>query len=383
MKVLGNLPIVKTNDANIPFGGRIQNETASQPGTPVVDDVLQDIFSNLYKLLTLTGITPTNGFDNELTQYQIVQALQKLPNATNDIEQVLSLDGSVWSVPLNIDIVPNKYFFIARAEEQYVGGTSYTFKGTSATSYSFTSDGFEASDQLIVIIDTSGVRAYSLFAGRAQDVFTVMGSPVSYNNGNKMYYQFEGRLLSDDPSSVDLESVIHDDYGNTEIVLTQMIYVSGYILCLCFRPTGNIYFFVQFAINDLSVSVPVNIIGASFGTSSDFAPYIYAIDNFVYVTNGMNSTANDYSTRKLLFSGSGSSLTSVSTLSIDASFVKTTSAAIKGNFLYTLVLGVLKKFDLTSGAATTVGTYQNGVGQLFYYNGYIYFTSGEVARKWF
>ena len=120
MKVLGNLPITKKNDSNIPFGARIQNETSTQEGTPVVDDVLQDILSNSYKLLALTGISPTNNFDSEATQYQIVEALQKLPNATNDIEQILSLDGNVWSVPLNIDIIPNKYFFIARAEEKYV-----------------------------------------------------------------------------------------------------------------------------------------------------------------------------------------------------------------------------------------------------------------------
>jgi len=163
MKILANLvSLVKRTDSNLPFGKTIQDETETQEGTPIIADLMQDFFSNWYRLLEMAKITPTDNFDGDSTQYQLVDALKKLPNDLNDVERVLTLDGTVWSVPFDLSILPNKYFFIARASEDYIAGTSYTFKGTGTETYSFTSKGFKSGSQIIVVIDLSGVRAYLL-----------------------------------------------------------------------------------------------------------------------------------------------------------------------------------------------------------------------------
>lgn len=162
MKVLGNLSVDKDTNAKYPLGSNIQNETDTLNGTPVVREIYGDILMNLYRILELTNITPTDTEDNKDTQFQLVEALKKLPNSLNDIEQVLTLSGSVWSVPFDLSILPNKYFFIARASENFVDGTTYTFKGTGAIELPFTSSGFNGSDELLIIIDNSTVRAYSL-----------------------------------------------------------------------------------------------------------------------------------------------------------------------------------------------------------------------------
>ena len=384
MKVLGNLSIVKKDDANIPFGASIQNETTTQEGTPVVDDVIQDVLSNLYRLLELAKITPTNAFDNDLTQYQIVEALKKLPNSLNDIEQVLSLDDTVWSVPFDLSILPNKYFFIGRASEGYVSGRPYTFKGTGTTEYSFSSPGFNSSDEVIVVIDSSSVRAYSITPLTSNgDVFTSLGSPLAFNDGNVMRYQDEGKLLSDVPSIVDLEVVLRSEYDDSSLIINDMFYIGGFILCFCFIPAGNLYFFRQFQIDDLSSSDLVNIVGVSFGNSDNFLPNVYVSGSSPYVTNSMNNLVDDFKIVKLDYDPSEPNLTYVSAIELDDTFVKTTNAVIKTGNLYTIVSGALNRFNLTTGVKTLMGNYTGVVGQLFWFNGYPYFTSGEVAKRWF
>ena len=81
MKVLGNLPVNKDSNSIYPFGANIENETDTVSGTPVVREIYGDILMNLYRLLELTGVTPTDTEDNDSTQYQLVEALKKLPNS--------------------------------------------------------------------------------------------------------------------------------------------------------------------------------------------------------------------------------------------------------------------------------------------------------------
>lgn len=384
MKVLGNLDVVKKSNINLPFGAGIQNETDSQDGTPVVDDILQDILSNLYQALKLAKITPTDTFDSNVTQYQIIEALKKLPNSMNDIEQVLSLDGDTWSVPFDLTILPNKYFFIARASDNYIGGRSYSFKGTGVTTYGFTSTGFSSGDELIVVIDHSGVRAYSLTSTITQnEVFTVMGSPLSFNDGNKIYYQENGKLISDSPSIKDLQVVLQSEYEDSSLVLIDVFIIGGFALCYCFIPSGNQYFFRQFSLDDLSASLLVTLVGASFGTSDDFAPYVYIQGSSLFITNNLNANANDFDIAKLDYDPGEPSLTYVSSIEIDNLFDKTINAVIKTNILYTMIDGILTRYSLISGVRELVGAFPVVSGQLFWFNGSAYYSSGEVAKKWF
>jgi hypothetical protein len=163
MKILANLAsLVKRIDSNLPFGSTIQDETETQAGTPIVADLMQDILSNLYRLLEVTKITPTNAFDGYSTQYQLVDALKKLANSMNDIEQVLTLDGTTWSVDLDLTILPNKYIFLARASDDYDIAETYSFKGSGTDTYSFTSEYFKTGNLLLIVIDTGTIRSYTI-----------------------------------------------------------------------------------------------------------------------------------------------------------------------------------------------------------------------------
>jgi hypothetical protein len=384
MRTIKQLPIPQNSDSKFPQS-TILNETETEEGTPVVEEIYGDILTNHYKLLQEVGIAPTGTQDNDDTQYQILEALKKLPNSLNDIEQILTLTGTVWGIPLNIDYLPNKYFLVARASENYVEGTAYTFKGSSATVLGFTSDGFKGGDELLVIIDSSNVRAYSLSAlnQSPDDVFTVMGNPISFNDTNKMWYEENGNLISDVPSTNYLEGVIRVDVSDGTILVNDIFVLNGFVLCFCVVPATNVYFFRQFDLNDFSASDAVTLSGTSFASVSDFSPYVYAKQGFVYVTNAMNTTVNDYSITKLNYNSVTATLTFVSTISLDVSFVKTSNAVVKSDLLYTMISGFLYSYNLISGTKVSLGIYSGVIGQLFGFNGEVYFSSGEVAKKWF
>jgi hypothetical protein len=129
--------------------------------------------------------------------------------------------------------------------------------------------------------------------------------------------------------------------------------------------------------------LPVAITGTSFSNASDFMPYVFSDGLNIYVTNNMNSTANNYSIAKLSYNSGTATLASVGVFSLDNTFVKTSNATIKNGLLYTMISGVLNSFNLTSGAKIALGNYSGVAGQLFSFNGQIYFNSGEVAKKWF
>lgn len=382
MRTIKNISIPQNTDSKFPFG-TIKNETDTEDGTPVIEEIYGDILTNIYKLLQSVGITPTATQDSDTSQYQILEALKLLPNSLNDIEQVLGLDLTTWSVPFDLDFLPNKYFFVARASENYVAGTTYTFKGTTDTEYGFSSSGFKSGDELLVIVDTSGVRAYSLsfLSGTATEVFSVMGTPIAFNDTNKMWYQEMGQLMSDVPSVDYLENIIRVDLSDGTILLNDILVMNGYVLCFCLIPATNTYFFRQFILSDLSVSLPVAIVGTTFDDTDDFLPYIYAQQGVVYVTNSMNTTADDNEVSKLNFTAGN--LTFVSTTTLDTDFVKTSNAVIKSGLLYTMILGVLESYSLTSGVKASLGNYSGVAGNLFGFNGQVYFSSGEVAKKWF
>jgi len=384
MKIIEQLSIPKQVDSDFPFGAII-NETDTEDGTPVVREVYNDHLVNNYKLLEEVGITPSGAEDNETNGYQILEALKKLPNVLNDIEQILSLSTTIWSIPLNIDLLPNKYVFVARASEDYVAGTTYSFKGSTATEYPFTSSGFKASDELLIVIDQSTVRAYSLSAlsNAPTEVFAVMGTPVAFNDTNKMWYQESGQLLSDVPSVDYLESIIRVDVSDGTVLLNDIFVLNGYVLCFCIVPASNTYFFRQFILTDLSASTAITLSGASFSNASDFMPYVYAEQGVIYITNDMNSSADDFSISKLNYNPGAGTLTFVSTTDMDNSFVKTSNAVIKLGLLYTMISGVLESYSLTSGVKLSLGSYSGVAGQIFSFNGQVYFNSGEVCRKWF
>jgi len=382
MRKISQLPVVKQVDADFP-NGAIINETDTNDGTPVVREIYNDPLVNLYRVLDITGVVADGDEDRE-GNYQLVEALQKLPNLLNGVEHSLSLSSGVWSIPVDLAFVPNKYIFIARATDAYVSGT---FKGFNTTpNYSFTSAGFNAGDEVLIIKDNSGVRAYSLTGvsgggGIVDTITTIMGMPLQYNNDVVLRYQSNGTLMTDIPSVSNVQSTIRAFVADTGVIVTDMFITQNKLICVVYFPTEITYKFYDFSLSNLNVPTLMSISGFTIPVGTDFTPYFYADDQYIYITNDNGTTVND--NRVTLATIGAHSLTYSSIVTLDTSFVKTTNGALKEKKLYTFVDGKLSRFDVNTGSVIDLGTYDSVVGQLFSFRDNVYFGSGEIARKWF
>lgn len=388
MRVLEQLSeLVKEVSANMPWGGII-NETDTQDGTAVVRELYNDPLVNLYKILDVTGIEPDGTEDGEtagiggVPKYQIVEALKRLPNVLNDIEQILTLSGTTWSVPFDLTKLPDKYVFFARVTDDYVSGDFIGNVGI--TSYPFSSSGFSASDEVMVVIDQSGVRAYKLGGSNTvtNDVFTVMGIPVAFNDQPLVYYQEQGVLLTDAPKADYLESIIRTDESDATIILYDIFILQNHVVCCCYIPGTITYKFFSFSISDLTVSTELSVSGITIGVGTDYEPYFYADEENIYITNNANTSANDYEVAVLNYVVGSDELLYQATVSFDNTFVKTTNGAMKNKKVYTFVNGNLESYDVNTGVKASLGSFNGIQGNLFTYNGQIYFTGGEVAKIW-
>jgi len=113
MRTVKHLPIgtpQNPNTTRFPDGG-IVNETTTSKGTPIVEEIIGDILENSYAILRAAKIEPNGGQDGEDTEHQLLKALKSLTNDLNDSEQSLTLDGTVFSIPLNLALFPEKYFY--------------------------------------------------------------------------------------------------------------------------------------------------------------------------------------------------------------------------------------------------------------------------------
>ncbi len=365
----------------------IINETDTQPGTPVAREVYGDILTNLYKVLRLAGITANGNEDNELNGYQLVKAIQSLPNLFNDTEQILNLTGTVFSVNLDISLLPSKYFLFARAAEASVSSVVYTFKGTAvAPVYGFTPVmPFNSGDELLLILDPAGVRAYNLTAlanNGASEIFTPFGSPLAFNDGSKLYYQSEGQLYSDVPEKFDLQSAIQVLAGDGTILVYEMMIITGYVVCLCLVGSTQTYRLYKFSLTDLATPSLMTIIGASFPVGSDNKPYIYTNGQSLYISNNTGNNANDNKLDVFAFNFGSNNITKTGSVTLDAGFQKTTNVVMVGTKLYTFIGGVLQQYDTIGGAVTYIASYPGFIGIVFTLNGSPYYTNGEVAKKW-
>lgn len=384
MKVLGNLPVVKDSNVIYPFGSAIKNETETEQGTPVVREIYNDPLMNMYKILELVGVTPTDEEDNNTNGYQLVEAIKKLPNSLNDIEQVLSLSGIVWSVPFDLAYLPNKYVCFARASEDYINSVSYAFKGTGVLELPMNSPtGFNANDELIVIIDTGAVRVYSLtkLTSLGTEIFTVMGTPISFSDLDTVYYLDEGYLTTDLPSSFNLQSALRVFASSGTLQLNDVFIDKNIIVCFCFEPSNNNYYVYDVNLNDFN-DITLN---QTFDNVSgdDYEVYAYMDSaGVLWLTNKGNADTgtNDYEVSKYV--RSSGTFTFASTVSLDNSFVKTTNGVIVNDKLITFESGNLNSFDLLTGTKVEIMFLPNMNGQIFKLDGNVYFTSGEVAKLW-
>lgn len=382
MKTLKQTGFVQDEDiVKFPHGA-IQNKTDLQPGTPVVREVYNDLLQNIYKLLDITGVVANGTEDSETSQHQIIDALKKFSNELNDLQQVVTLNANEWSVNFNIDLLPDNYVFIGKVSDNYVSGTSYTFKGTGVNSYSMISDsGFNASDLVLVIINQSQVVFLNLSSiTGGNEVVTSFGTPLTFNDGNEVHYLSDGYISTNKPSVSNVQQHIRVLASNANLIVTDAIILKGKLLCFVFDTSALEYFFYDFDINDLTT--PNLVTNDPFISGVDNQPYIYSDGTFVYMTNGDNGTVNDYDIKKYSYDENTSTLTGVTSFQIENTFEKTTNAFITGDFLFTFTSGNLYKYDLTSNSKVFVDFYNNINGVVFKQNGNTYYSNGEIAIKW-
>lgn len=382
MKTLAYLSVPKQVDSDFPYGAII-NETDVNEGTPVIRELYNDILVNNYKLLELAGITPNGNEDSETNGYQIIEALKKLHNLLNDIEQVLSLSGTVFSLPLKFSLLPNKYILIARAGDNYNLAGSYTIKGSEESpAYSFTcSTGFRNGDELLIVLDNSGARAYNLTAilETRIDIVTPFGTPIAYNSTKQIHYFDGGTLMTDQPRAWYIQQTIRSEQLDTSILVLNAFILKGKLLCFCFSATNGNYFFYQFDMLSLTVGEMVDY---TISDADDFKPYCYTDGTYVYLTNDANTSANNYSLRKLNYNEVTATITNNTTYTLESSFVKTTNVVMKSNALISLVNGVLSSFALGASTRTELGIFNANSGNIFVHNSTYFHGVGQVAIKW-
>jgi hypothetical protein len=380
MKVLGNLTVNKDSSENYPFGANIQNETDTVNGTPVVREIYGDVLMNIYRLLELAKITPTNTEDNDTTQYQIVESLKKLPNSLNDIEQVLTLSGSVWSVPFDLSILPNRYFFIARASSDYVGST--TFKGSGTLELPFTSTGFNASDELLVIIDTTAVRAYSLskLSQAPEFLNTINSYPLRYNSSSELYY-FQNEKVFKNFQIIDLQNKIRVFKSDGSLKLINVNIMKNNAVCVVFNPSTDNYEFYAFSMLDLNTVIEVSTdIVQTFG--DDYEPLFYCNNDYMFATNSCNTRIDDLFLAKLYFDSDNYTLNYVSQNEYDDALEKKENGCIYDNKLYIINdSGNLSIFDINTGFELSTINYTGILGYIFNYNDVLYINQNNIAYK--
>jgi hypothetical protein len=389
MRTVKNLPngIPKNTDlSKFPDSGII-NETEVSEGTPVVEEIYGDVLSNLYKILRLTKVAANGNQDNEVNGYQLVEALRKFTNDLNDSEKQLSLTGTQFSVNVDLSIVPNKYFCFARAVEDYVGTTTYTFLGANGDALPFSAPlAFKSGDLVLLIIDTAGVRAYGLVPAATNnvvsEVYAPLGLPLAFNNSNKLWYQEEGIIMSDSPEVYDLQSAIRLAAADGTLLVYEMILVDGFVYCLVYVPGPQTYRIYRFAITNLAAPSLVSMSGASFPTGVDNRPNMYSDGTLLYLSHQTGNSANAYSISKFTFNHTTGTLISAGTITLDNQFANSTNCVVKNDNLFEFINGQLYRYNLTTGARTSLGNYPGNIGLLFNYLDNIYYLSGEVAKIW-
>jgi hypothetical protein len=363
----------------------IVNETETAPGTPVVRELYGDILTNQYKILRRAGLVPNGIEDNELNGYQLADALQQLPNKLN-VEQPLNLSGTVFSVNLNISLLPAKFLLVCRAAEAYTSGVTYTFQGTDASPLPFSSvSAFNSGDEVLLVVDPAGVRAYNLTAfstPAAKEAFTPFGTPLAFNDSNKIWYESQGILFSDLPEAYDLQSAIRVLASDGTIQVYEMMVTNGFVICLTLSVATTTYKFYKFALTSLSTPVAMTMSGATFPTGTDHQPYVYTDGTHMYITNHTGNSTDNSAFDIFTLNATAGTLTYTGTVELDSGFGKTTNAVTSGGNLFTFIAGNLNKYNLGTGAVTFVNAYPTYLGVVFGFNGGVYYSNGEVAKKW-
>lgn len=382
MRKIKDLGIVHDTDYLKFPSGTIKNETDIEPGTPVIREVYGDILTNIYAILKDRQINFNGLEDNELNGYQLLNALKLLTNDLNDSERILNKAGNTYSLDLRFSLLPNKYVLFARASENYVDSQNSTINGADG-SYPFSSStGFNQGDEVLIVLDQAGSRAYNmthLGGGTNGELFNIFGTPLQFNDSDKLWYQEEGKLFSDVPEIFDLQEAIRTSEGNPDLLVYEMFAFDDKIICLFFDGNSK-YYFRFFNLNDWNNPLELNP-NFSMNSGSDFKMHAYFDGRFVYLTNAANQDPTDSKITKAYFDFQNQQLTFVQELSLQGEFNKTTNGIASGKGITTFINGrlIFWGFD---GNLVDMGIFNSFIGVIFKIKENSYYTNGEVAKKW-
>ena len=204
MRTIRDLPIVQDGNNTLFPDGQIKNETATDPGTPVVREIYGDVITNIYKIIRDAGVDFTETEDSESTQYQLLDALKVFTNELNDTMQVLTVNGLKVSINVSLDNLPNNYVFIGQVSDSLSAGVTYELEGTDDNTYNFNVQlGINSSSQVLLIVNKfSNVRLIDLSKETSQTTISLPYSGVlSYNSTNTSYYLSDGFILNNGPEA--------------------------------------------------------------------------------------------------------------------------------------------------------------------------------------
>jgi len=383
MRTIRDLPIVQDGNNTLFPDGQIKNETATDPGTPVVREIYGDVITNIYKIIRDAGVDFTETEDSESTQYQLLDALKVFVNNLNDVLQILTVEENDVSINVDLDNLPNNYVFIGQVSELLASSETYDLTGTGDNSYVFSPDSdIKANSQVLLVIQNSSVaKIIDLSKETVQNTISLPYSGLlSYNSTNTSYYLSDGFILNNGPEATNVQQVIRVDQNDNDILIYDAVIHKGALICLAKTDAATVYDIYVFNLTNLNTVV--NKFTVTQQASTDHVPYLFADDGFIYLSNNGNNTADDFKVRSYFLGLKPFTLTQSSDITLNSDFQKSTNYFIKDSKFYTFINGNIYSYPFTGETRDFEKFLNNTNGQVFVQDSKIYFKSGFIGNLW-
>jgi len=383
MRTIRDLPIVQDGNNTLFPDGQIKNETATDPGTPVVREIYGDVITNIYKIIRDAGVDFTETEDSESTQYQLLDALKVFTNELNDTMQVLTVNGLKVSINVSLDNLPNNYFFICQVSDSLSAGVTYELEGSGDNTYNFSvQSNINSSSQVLLIVNKfSNVRLIDLSKETVQNTISLPYSGLlSYNSTEISYYLSDGFILTNGPQSTNVQQAIRVDEGDNDVLIYDAVIHKGVLICMAKNEGESVYDMYMLNLSDLTTVVNKETLTQQ--ESIDHLPYLFADNSFIYLSNLGNNSSDDFKMRAYSFDSETFEFTQSSDITLNSDFQKSTNYFIKDSKFYTFIGGNIYSYPFAGGTRNFEKFLNNTNGQVFTQDSKIYFKSGFIGNLW-
>jgi len=276
--------------------------------------------------------------------------------------------------------LPNKYVFFARASENYINGNLYKFKGSGSLELNFTSLGFRASDELIVVIDNSNVRAYSLTAlNEFEDSISLFSNNViNYSDIRDVYYFSDGYLINNF-NSYNIQNNIRVFASNGNLIVYQVFICLGHVVCVVLNQGTSNYEFYAFQLNDLNTVIPIST-DLVQTNGIDYSPVFYVTSSYIYGTYGLNNSSNVERLSSLSLDLDNYTATFSTEADLGVSFTNDFNSSYYDDKIVKVESNFLVGYDVNNGVVTNYGYFPFD-GRFRGINNSLYFIVNNHAVK--